>query len=200
MGKTLLPPLIGGVAFVVFFNLLGIGILVSLAIAIAGYLAALLLLAKPSLYGISLPDDVDPGTADRIKKTVDEGYSKLAAIRAMAKEIKMPGVKSKVDAINEVSEKIFAHLKKNPKSVKVARKFLTYYLDSTQKILDRYIELSSQGLDSPEISSALTRAEDMLELIRSAFAKQLVRLLENDILDLDTEMSVLETTIKSEGL
>jgi len=66
--------------------------------------------------------------------------------------------------------------------------------------VDRYVSLSSKNVSSEEMQALLTRAEDSLDTIKSAYDKQLEQLLENDVMDLDTELEVLERTIRMEGL
>jgi 5-bromo-4-chloroindolyl phosphate hydrolysis protein len=44
------------------------------------------------------------------------------------------------------------------------------------------------------------KVESLLSTIKQAFDKQLAKLLEDDVMDLDVEISVLEKTMKSEGL
>lgn len=97
-------------------------------------------------------------------------------------------------------EKILAEIRRDPADLKRSRQFLSYYLDATINIITKYATLSSQRVDDESIGESLSRTERMLDTINLAFEKQLARLLSNDVMDLDTELTLLEKTIEMEGL
>ena len=61
------------------------------------------------------------------------------------------------------------------------------------------MELSARKDKTKEIDDSLKRVEAMLDSIKDTYSKQLHNLLEDDLLDLNTEISVLEKTMKFEG-
>ncbi|MBN2546642.1 MAG: 5-bromo-4-chloroindolyl phosphate hydrolysis family protein [Spirochaetes bacterium] len=137
---------------------------------------------------------------EELRKTVKEGLDKVKEMRVISLKIKDKNVREKVDDIFNIVEKIFDDFKKDPADIKTSRQFLNYYLDSTIKIIKKYIEISDQNINSETVRLTLSRTERLLDSIKIAFEKQLSHLLQNDILDLDSEVEVLEKTLKMEGL
>jgi len=162
----------------------------------AGFIAGLLILKPSNKEEISLSmSGISP---EMIAEAVRDGRARIASLRDVGQRVTNPLVQFKVKQIADVADKIVDDIRKDPGDLRAARPFLNYYLDSTVKILERYAELSSKKVLDREVQLSLKRVEALLDSIRLAFHKQLARLLEHDVLDLDTEMSVLEKTIRLE--
>lgn len=141
---------------------------------------------------------VEPATdAERIARNA-ELY--LAALRRCNDQIGDPKLSAQMDRIEEVSIKIFAHVKSHPDKTPQIRKFMNYYLPTTLKLLRSYAEISGQGIEGSNITAAMQRVESAMEKIVPAFEKQLDALFADEALDLGTEASVLETMLAGEGL
>lgn len=141
----------------------------------------------------------DPFKAVASEKAVKEGMEKLKNLRNNTRMIANNTVASKVQDICKTGAEIFDYLAKNPEDIQKARQFINYYLDATEKIVNQYVELSARKNKTKEIEDSLKRVEAMLDSIKETYSKQLHNLLENDLLDLNTEISVLEKTMKYEG-
>lgn len=161
-------------------------------------IAALFLVSGLFIFRRKLPH-MEEKEAD-LESSLAEGRRKLAEIEALRKQVRDRAVAAKIDSIEETIRKILAEIKRDPGDLKTARQFLSYYLDATITILAKYVKLSAQGVDDQGIRNSLARTGAMLDTIGAAFEKQLARLLTNDVMDLDTELSLLEKTIKLEGL
>lgn len=191
---------IGGGGFLVFFFFLQFPIVPSLALGLAGfggtYLCIYAFRPKPKL-----SFEIGAGiTPQLLETTMKEGGEKVKALIDCSKDIKDPAVRAKIARIIEVIKRIFANFEKDPKDIKQAKQFLSYYLDTSIKIVRKYRDLSSQNVQSPDIAATLTKAELMLGSIEKAFEKQLARLLRDDAMDLDTEIQTLEKTFNAEDL
>jgi 5-bromo-4-chloroindolyl phosphate hydrolysis protein len=143
----------GGAAFVVFYLLLGTGILVSLAIAAAAYIGAMLVFS-PSSHRMEF-NFADGLTPDTVKKAIEEGQAKVAVIKSYCCRITKKDVKDMVEKICHVADQIFENFKKDPKDIKATRKFLSYFLDATTKIIRKYVELSSNQHISQDVARSL---------------------------------------------
>jgi 5-bromo-4-chloroindolyl phosphate hydrolysis protein len=95
---------------------------------------------------------------------------------------------------------IFDEFVKDPKDVKRARRFILYYLDTTERIVSKYYQLGKTPYLSDDAKKTLKNVENTLDLIKDTFRKQLKKLTENDVMDLDAEVKVLQNTIKQEGI
>ncbi|MHB1133029.1 MAG: 5-bromo-4-chloroindolyl phosphate hydrolysis family protein [Chloroflexota bacterium] len=146
--------------------------------------------AKPLVEGLSR------GEAQRI---IRDGERKLVQIRRLRRQIADRRIGRQVEVIIALGEKVFLNLRTDPKSVKAARRFLEYYLDATVLVIQRYVDLSKQAASNPEVQKATNSFAEALTLIQSTFERQYERLLRDDVLDFDTEVSVLKQLIRSDG-
>ncbi|TFG63735.1 MAG: hypothetical protein E4H36_04875 [Spirochaetales bacterium] len=195
---ALFAGLLGGAVFLLFLLLFNFTVLLSIAGGLGGLIAGALIFRKrkPDTMNIA----VEGVTQTMIEEALKDGQEKLAKLRAYSAKIQHREIKDKTDSICNTTGKILDDIKKDPKDYRAARQFLNYYLDSTLKILKRYVEISSHGASSSDIQSVLKKVENTLTTIDSAFKKQLAKLMEDDVLDLDTEITVLKRTIEMEGL
>lgn len=139
-------------------------------------------------------------TPEQFHAALDAGSRKMTAMAAFLPKISDHAVRAKVQAIVDLVARILTDIRDDPKDLRPARRFLDYYLDSTIKVVEKYVTLKGKAVQSAEVVEALRRTEASLDTIRAAYQKQLEQLQENDVLSLDTELRVLEQTIKMEGL
>ncbi|HUX41457.1 MAG TPA: 5-bromo-4-chloroindolyl phosphate hydrolysis family protein [Rectinemataceae bacterium] len=194
--RGILPGVLGALLFLLFFVFIDAGLVVSLACALGGVVAGIFL----GRQGRDLELGLEGQAAEDFKASIRQAESGLAELRSQARSIPDKIIAAKVEAIAGIVDRAIAQIKQDPKLLKNARQFLGYYLEATTKIVARYSELTAQGLRDAELQASLRRVEGMLDTIREAFEKQFAKLLSNDLLDLDTELSLLEQTIKMEGL
>jgi len=194
--RGILPGALGALLFLLFFVIVDAGLLVSLACAMGGFVAGIFL----GRQGRDVELGLQGQAAEDFRAAIRQAESGLAELRARERSIPDKTVAAKVEAIAGIVDRAIAQIRQDPKLLKNARQFLGYYLEATTKIVARYSELSAQGLRDAELQASLRRVEGMLDTIREAFEKQFAKLLSNDLLDLDTELSLLEQTIRMEGL
>lgn len=131
--------------------------------------------------------------------TINQGIEKLKQIRNSTIEIHNNDAAGKIKNICTTGFEILEYLKKNPEDMKKGARFLNYYLETTEKIVNRYKELSLKKEKSPDIEKAMHDVESILDSIYETYKKQLNYLLEDDLLDLSVEIKVLEKTMKLES-
>ena len=126
--------------------------------------------------------------------------AQVDAILESAGSIGKAEVRDDVVALCGTADQIIAELAAQPRKLDAARGFLTYYLDAAQRIVEGYVHLTSRGPSSPEIAKTVTRAETSLHIVQQAFDRQLANVLEDRALDLDSEIELLERTVRSETM
>lgn len=134
-----------------------------------------------------------------IEEVIKGGFQKLKQIRNNTVMIKNNESAAKIKEICTTGFDILEHLRKYPEDLKKAKPFLNYYLVTTEKIVNRYTELCSKKEKSEEVEKAIENVETVLYSINETYKKQLNNLLEDDLLDLSVEISVLEKTMKLEA-
>lgn len=132
-------------------------------------------------------------------EVVKEGMEKLRQISNATRMIQSNEVAGKIRDICRVGVEIFDGITKNPAKINKVKQFTNYYLDATKTIVEQYVELSGKTNRTQEVDQALRKVEDLLDMIRQTFDRQLANLLEDNLLDLNTELTVLKNTMKLEG-
>ena len=110
------------------------------------------------------------------------------------------GALADIDRLEDLSAKIFAQVKADPKKLPQIRKFMDYYLPTTLKLLNAYDRMGAQGVSGGNIGSTMQRVESMMSTIVAAFEKQLDMLFGSEAMDISTDITVLENMMKQEGL
>lgn len=196
----LLSGLIGGAGFLILFFAIRFPLVPALLLSLAGfggvYIFFYTFRPRPRIQF-----DIGAGiTPELLETTMKDGGEKVKALIDCSKDIKDPNIRIKIARIIEVIKRISANFEKDPKDIKQAKQFLSYYLDTSITIVRKYRDLSLQNVRSPEIASSLAKAELMLDSIEKAFEKQHTRLLRDDAMDLDAEIQTLERTFNAEDL
>ena len=140
----------------------------------------------------ALSHDVDEAAAEAIEAARRE----VDAIRATAAAIGKRAVQDKVVHLCTCADDILNELVARPAKVGAARGFLTYYLEAARRIVDGYALLAARPTTSPDVAAALTRAEASLDSVQTAFDGQLGSVLEDRVLDLESEIELLEKTVR----
>ena len=193
---TILGGILGAATFVIFFILVQSGILIAIIAASAAFIAGMLLENEPKAMTVKL-DGMD---AQSLEAVLVQAEAKLAQFESLVNRIESKTIQAKAMQIAALEHKIIEDIESDPKDLKPARGFLTYYQDAAINIIRKYLQIMERGGSVSDIQTSVAKVEPILETIKAAFEKQLARLLENDVLDLDIEISVLEKTLKMEGL
>jgi 5-bromo-4-chloroindolyl phosphate hydrolysis protein len=188
---------ITGLTFSALFIYLKLNIVVVLILCGVVYGSSTLLL-KPKTK--KLPIENKNATSPQVKAIVRKGKLQVHNIRYEGRKIPNASVKQNVMKICDVADEIFNDFIKAPKDLRDARKFLDYYLETTEKIVFLYSDLSKKTVYTENEQQVLSKAEQILTQIEEVFHQQKGKLQENDYLELSIELDVLEMTIKSEGV
>lgn len=163
----------------------------------AGVYAGLYCLLKPKWK--TDMDDAAIQEEEQRKTLMAEAKKDLAQIAEARDAITDAAVRADASALYDTGGRIWEYLKENPEKIGLARRFFTYYLDTTAKLLERYVELSQTGLKSEEVKRILNKTAQTLPVLHSAFEKQFVHLMEGELLDVESDIAVLDSMLKMEG-
>ncbi len=115
----------------------------------------------------------------------------------ICKNINEP-MKTKIAKLLKTITKIFEVVKENPQEAENLNKATDYYLPITVKLSNNYLDLAEMPTES--VSSSLREIENTMDTILVAFNKLLDNLYADKMLDLSSDISVLKTMLKQEGL
>ena len=134
---------------------------------------------------------------DKLMKERDITISELRRLNA---NIENEKISAQIDDIEATTSKIFDIVIAHPEKVSQISKFLNYYLPTTMKLLNTYDRMGSQGVAGENISGTMRKVEDTLDMVVTAFHKQLDTMFAGEALDVNADIAVMENLMKTEGL
>lgn len=135
--------------------------------------------------------------ADELLK---QGQDALDQTSRAADGIRNAAVREKIEDLEDTCGRILDYVRKNPKSAGSQRRFLGYYLPTLQKLVTTYALMEQQGVEGENISGSMERIEELLDTLDGAFRKQLDALFGDTALDIDSDITVMESLMAREGL
>lgn len=189
----ILNTLLGIIIFIVLFAVLKMEIIISGVLALLIYIGSSLLFApnnKLVLLGIK-----DSNKQKEYMDLLDNGYENYEKITKIRNQLTKPEIKAKCTLIVNQIAKILKYLEKHPNKIGQNKKFFTYYLEAILKIINSYNDISTQNVHTKEIEEVMDKTEKSLTLIEKSLEEQFSKMLQNDALDLDTEIDLLNNSI-----
>ncbi|WP_462318607.1 5-bromo-4-chloroindolyl phosphate hydrolysis family protein [Marinilabilia sp.] len=147
----------------------------------------------------SSEQEINSPSDSNVESALSYGFQKLEAIEKKSFGIENESVRTKVGRIYNLGRKILDDIKENPDDFYAARQFFNYYLDATHSILEKYVSLQENRQFLEIADESFRKTEALLDTVEVAYQKQLEKLFEDDVMNLDTELKVLAKTIKTEG-
>jgi len=137
---------------------------------------------------------------EELDKMLEEGRKAIAEMRRLDDNIADEKISADIVHLEETSARIFARVKEEPRKLPQIRKFMSYYLPTTLKLLGAYDRMTSQGVEGENINATKEGVEGIMDKIVTAFDKQLDSLFGDQALDISTDITVLENMMAREGL
>ena len=135
-----------------------------------------------------------------IDRQIDEGRRAIRSLVEANDAIPDEAISARLQRMTDAGYKIFDALEADVSRASQVRKFMSYYLPTSDKLLKQYRVFMESGSSGETVSGAMRSVENSLEMIASAFEKQLDSLYKNRALDIETDIDVLETMLKSDGI
>ncbi len=143
--------------------------------------------------------DSQAGSAEA-RKVITEGEEFVTKIRKANDLIPGEEMTGKLDQMERIVSKIFAQVKKDPTTAGDLRKFMNYYLPTTEKLLDAYVDLDKQPEIGENIPKTKREIEATVDTINDAFENLLDSLFEDVAWDISSDISVMKTMMEQDGL
>lgn len=144
--------------------------------------------------------DADPAMTEEVKRVITEGRTYIDKIHMANKEIQDAEVSRKLDDLEATVAKIFEYVEAHPESAPETKKLMKYYLPTTIKLLDSYQKLDDHPLQGQNINNSKRQIEDTLDTLNQAFARLFDNLYQDTSMDINSDISVLNTMLAQEGL
>ncbi len=131
---------------------------------------------------------------------IEEGNRALSEMGRLYMSIKDDEVKGKINEIMRITDKIMRDAIDDPADIPQIKKFMSYYLPTTIKLLHAYDRMSSQGIEGENLNKSMKSINEMLDQAIEAYKKRLDSLFADQALDIETDIEVMNTMLAREGL
>lgn len=213
---------------VAFFFLLNkafsFNMFVSGALAVGMYIGAYFLLKPSSKIGKVEVEKLKGG--ENSLELMEEAKKDILSMEKNMPLIKDPATAGYASGLTRTGRKILVYLTEHPDRIADAHRFCDYYLDMAEKLTGIYVQMqklvpeeaaaggtcpaggaagaaarSPFGMEMEESSpqSVMVKTRDALKILNTAFENQLKRLMQGDLMEVESEIQVLKDMIKMEG-
>lgn len=193
MNKHIMSAVIGGSFFAATSLMLGLEFYyISLPIGIAAYIAGNLVLSDNKKNEIK-------DTRKNFYEILTEAKRINGEIYSIINKLEDKKIIENVKEIYNTTARIIDTVSKNPEKLKQTNSFFSYYLPVTLNILIKYDEIENQKLESKSGEKFMESVQETIYKTNIAFKSQLSNLYNSDMIDIDAEIKVLDTMLKTEG-
>ncbi len=135
-----------------------------------------------------------------VQAVIQEGRTALKEMGRLYASIPNPEIRSRINELMSVSDKIIRDAIDDSADVPQIRKFLDFYLPTTIRLLNAYDRMSAQEFGGENITGSMQRIEEMLDTTIAAYKKQLDALFANQAADIQMDIDTMNTMLAREGL
>ena len=130
---------------------------------------------------------------------ITKGQEMLRQIRAANEAIPDPHLSDQLDRLEDLCYQIFRTVAERPGKAGQIRKFMNYYLPTTLKMLSSYTVMQDRGVSSGDLAEARRTMYRGMDMVITACQKQLDNLFKDTMLDVSTDIDVLEQMLRRDG-
>lgn len=141
------------------------------------------------------------GTGDpQADSVLDSAADILSRIQAQKPKIDDPDFLSAIAELEGHIKAMMKNVFNQPSDAPLMRKFISYYLPTTLKMIEKYAEYESLGYESIAVKENKRKIIDAVKVVNEACHKQIDLMVKDDILDINTDINTLEHMLKRDGL
>ena len=135
-----------------------------------------------------------------VTRIISEGEDYLKTVKELNDRIPDEEMSRKISRIEELMHRTFEEVKRQPKSANSLRKYMSYYLPTTVKLLNAYADLDGKPEIGENIAQTKREISDSLDMVGDAFEKLFDSLFEEMSWDISSDISVMKTMMAQDGL
>lgn len=135
-----------------------------------------------------------------LTQVLTEGKRYVKEIRRLNDEILGEDISNQLDKMEEIIASIFELVKRKPEKISELRKLMQYYLPMTVKVVTSYRDFENERVHSEQLEESKREIRETLDKVISAFTALREKMFQEDVLDISTDLDVLEAMMSQEGL
>ena len=138
--------------------------------------------------------------ADISAAALEKARDDLEKLEVLNARIPAAALSAQISRMEKAGAAILQQVREHPEKGRDIRKFVTYYLPTAVKILTTYADLSASGAGGENAKSLMSDVEKNAGTIASAFEAQLDALFAGEVLDVSSDIAVLDGMLSGDGL
>ena len=170
------------------------GLLITAALSVGAYFVGSMLFP-----GREVEEKITTGDA-AVDREIETARQRLENLRKANEAIPDPEISKNLDRMYASGQQIFKELGRDPRKVALVRRFMNYYLPTSEKLMEQYQVLMNANTKGENITSAMQTIESSLGLAANAFEKCADNLYKDDEMDIDAEIKVMQTMLTGDNL
>ena len=175
------------------------GLVTTLAISMAVYLAATAFMPPKTILVPAPLTPCDTGE-EQLDQALEQARSQLKELTALNARIPGQSISAQISRMERAGGAILDEVAKQPAKARQIRRFLHYYLPTAVKVISSYAQMAETGAAGQNAQTLKSDVEQNAQTIAAAFEKQLDSLFASEMLDITSDLDVLEHMMKGDGL
>ncbi len=145
--------------------------------------------------GLNKPKMIGESNNELVK-----GRAELEKINRISQDVRSVLIRDKANVIESITKQILNHIENNPEQVGNVYRFAEHYLPTTVRLLDKYVEFEKHGVKSQHVIDSMEEISLALDKINEAFVNLFNNMFAGLSVDIQADISVLDTLLSEEGL
>ena len=137
---------------------------------------------------------------ENVDQVIKEGQEYIRTIQKANDAIYDPVISEKLFRMEIIVKKIFEYVKKNPDQIGQLRRFMSYYMPTTEKLVKAYQQMDEETVLGQNMTKAKTEIAETLDTINEAYEKLYDSMHIDIAMDVSSDIAVLKTMFAQEGL
>lgn len=133
-------------------------------------------------------------------KIISDGEIYMQHIHEANDAIPDMEISNKLYRMELIIRKIFDYVRSHPEQISQLRRFIDYYMPTTDKLVNAYREFEAQPIQGDNIKTAKHEISKALDTINDAYEKLYDSMYADAAMDVASDISVLQTLLAQEGL
>ena len=135
-----------------------------------------------------------------VHRLVTEGNQYVKQVRKLNDEILGEDISNQLEKIEEILASIFEIVKRKPEKRSELRKLMQYYLPMTIKVVTSYRDFENERVASEQLEESKKEIRETLDKVIDAFTALREKLFQEEVMDISSDLDVLEAMMSQEGL
>lgn len=174
------------------------GILVSAAVCLVGYLISKGIF-KDQVTQVEIAPEYKTGIPE-LDKSLEEADKHISELRKLNERIPDENVTAAINRMVTAGDGILSELSKNPTKARSMRRFLTYYLPTSVKLMESYAMQQEAGYQGENLKEIKHRIETNAETIAKSFETSLDSLYAGEAIDISSDIAVLDSMVNGKSI